>query len=179
MTDPTKPLKLAQPAPATQREDDDDPSAGLTDAERRLDARRDELFQAYASWCRTRGFYGPPPVNGSVLGKLTKKGSGRASKGGPDAPCSAELAALHLAVVAQPRDALDVRVFRLHYLYNVRNVKEAASEIGVSRSHWYRLLRSVCERIEASKESILEGNLAEAESLPSRGGAPRIPDNED
>lgn len=175
--DDDKTLVLSSPAPVSADDAGDD--AGLTDAELARDQDADELFAAYAHWCRTRGFYAPPPVNGSLLGKLTKKGNAKPMTGGPDAACSAEMAALHLAIMAQPADALDRRVFTLHYLYSVRSVKEAAHALDVSKAHWYRLLRGFRERVLASAKAILSSNLLEAERLPSRSGKRQIQDDAD
>lgn len=176
MHDPhDKPKTFSAPAP-DRPEDDDAPP--LTEAETIEIAAQDELFEAYGHWCRTRNFFGPPPVAGSVLGRLQKRK--RTSSGGPpDAACSAMLAALHIAVVAQPADGLDRKVFQLHYLYSVASVKQAAAALGVSRNHWYRLLRSFRARVVSTANSIMNENLAAADRLQSRGGSRHIADDED
>jgi len=170
-----EPLHLASPAPEAANDDADD----VTPEQRQRDSSHDELFMAYAHWCRTRNFYAPAPVNGSVLGRLTKKGGSKPMEGGPDAPASATLSAIHLAVVAQPKEALDLKVFQLHYFYGVRSVKEAAHELGVSRPHWYRLLRAFRERVLAASQSIMDSNLGAARQLPSQGGVRQIHDDTD
>lgn len=144
-------IRLAAPAP--QRTEDDVPP-GQIEQDRDLDA----LCDAWAHWCRTRRFYGPAPMNASVLGKLSGKSQAPREPGGPDAPCSAELAALHLAVIAQPREALDRKVFELHYLWSVRNIKAAAAQLGISRQHWYRLLGDFRRRVYAASLAILQAN---------------------
>ena len=179
MQDPKdKPLVLAAPAPDVDELEALDPP--MTDAELARVRDRDQLMQAYAAWCRTRGFYGQSPVSTSVLGKLQKRRSAVVGEaGGPDAPCSAEMSALHLAVIAQPADALDHKVFKLHYLYNVRSVKEAAHVLGVGRAHWYRLLQAFCDRVVSGAARIQQANMDKAESLPSRTGVREIPDESD
>lgn len=160
-------LTLSAPAPELD-EDDSDDLAGLTEDERAQQARMDELCAAYGDWCRTRSFFGPPPVNSSVLGRLTAKTRVRKSTGGPDAACSSELFALHIAVIAQPEEALDRKVFVLHYLYRIGSVKAAAHALDISRNHWYRLLRAFRSRVVAAAKAIESDNLAAAKRLPTR-----------
>jgi hypothetical protein len=162
-----------------QDDEDQDELAGMTEVERKQQADMDELFSAYGHWCRTRGFFGPPPVTGNLLGKLTTKSRARGKTGGPDAACSAQLSALHLAVIAQPAEALDRRVFTLHYLYNVASVKQSADALGISRNHWYRLLRAFRSRVISSANTIMSDNLAAAENLQHRGGTGSISDDSD
>jgi hypothetical protein len=128
----------------------------------------DELAESWAWWAHSRGMYVKPSLPVSTLGRLTTKGSGRPSSGGPDAIAGAELVAFHLAFLAQPENALDRRVFELHYYRRVRNVKAAAATVGVSRQHWYRLVRDCRQRIYIASRQILERNLAEAAQLRSR-----------
>lgn len=154
----TLPQRLAAPAPES---DPDDDAADERDAST---AHIDDLCNRWAAWCRTRRYYGPPPLGDGVLGKLTTKGS-RRSKGGPNAVNSAELSALNLAIVAQPYDTAR-RVFELHYLYAVSNIKTAATELGISRGHWYRLLAEFRTRVYSAHQRILAANLAAADALP-------------
>lgn len=175
--DEAKPLILSAPAP--EREDDEaDDLSGLSQAEVQERADLDALCQAYGDWCRTRGFFGPPPVQGSVLGKLTSKG-GRRSNGGPDAACSAQLSALHIAVIAQPPEALDRRVFSLHYLYKVASIKQAADALGISRQHWYRLLHAFRMRVSGAASVIMRANLDAADRLPHRTWKASLTDESD
>jgi hypothetical protein len=111
--------------------------------------------------------YVKPSLPVSLLGRLTSKGSGRPSHGGPDAIAGADLMAFHLAFLAQPEDALDRRVFELHYYRRVRNVKAAAALVGVSRQHWYRLVRDCRQRVYMASRQILERNLRERDQLRS------------
>lgn len=131
------------------------------------DAQLDQLCEVWAHWNRTRGYYGPPPLGASVLGKLQKRAPMLRSPGGPDAECSAGILALHLAILAQPADSIDSRVFRLHYEYRVKKIKVAASLLRISRQHWYRLLREYRRRVYAASLHILHANLDERERLPS------------
>ena len=169
-----KPKVLAAPAPGVDEGDD----VELTPQELQQLAADEQLFDAYGAWCRTRSFFGPPPVSGSVLGRLTSKSRVKRS-GPPDAACSAQMSALHLAVIAQPSDGLDRKVFTLHYVYGVRNVKAAADALGISRQHWYRLLKAFRVRVHGAAASIMSDNVAAAASLPSQGGARLIADDSD
>jgi hypothetical protein len=162
-TEDSPPLKLAAPAP---EEEDDDSTADAQVLAGRPDLHA--LCEDWAYWCRTRRFYVKPSLPVSLLGKLTSKGTGRSSSGGPDAPTSAELAAFHIAFTAQPEDALDRRVFELHYYHRVRNVKMAAAELGVSRQHWYRLVADCRARVYAASRQILEQREGERAQMLTR-----------
>jgi hypothetical protein len=141
---------------------------GLSRRELDADHALNELCVAWAAWCRTRRFYGPPPLPGSTIGKLCLVSTGKPQTGGPDASCGAELAALHLAVVAQPANELGRQVFELHYLWRIRNVKAASAELGISRQHWYRLLRDFRRRVHRAAGAILQANLDALRALPSQ-----------
>jgi hypothetical protein len=159
-------LVLAAPAPGDSDEDDDDLAADgeQLDAEAHLHER----CCAWAAWVCTRRLYTKPSLPISVLGKLTVRGTAGAPTGGRDAIASAELMAFHLAVLGQPADSLDRRVFELHYYWRVRNVKAAAAELGISRQHWYRLVRDFRARVFIASKEIFASNIAAADALPSR-----------
>lgn len=159
----TQPLRLAAPGPATSP---DEEAGDPIDAS---NAHIDALCRQWATWCRTRRYFGPPPLPAGILGKLTKKGTGRKSTVGPDAALSAELSALNLAIAAQPYDTAR-RVFELHYLYTVGNIKAAAAQLGISRATWYRQLADFRATVYAAHHRILAANLAEAGQLASSGG---------
>ena len=117
----------------------------------------DAFCEAWAGWCATRHYFGPPPANTSPLGKVAKGRPLRASW--PNAQCSAEFAAFYTAYQAQPR-ALDRLVFELHYLRRVRNIKSAAAAVGVGRQHWYTLRDAFRARVYAASRQILSDNMA-------------------
>lgn len=155
MTDDTEARRLAAPAPTH----DDEADAPQTDEQRDLD----ELCERWVRWQATRRLFGPPPTMGSVLGQLSGTRTRPLRQGGPDAPCSAELAALHLAYLCQP-DALDKRVFNLYYVYRVAPVKAAAQALGIGRQHFYTVLGEFRQRLYSAARSILseeEGRLLE------------------
>jgi|GEM_PF-2799365 len=131
----------------------------------------DALCEAWSAWCRTRKLYVKPSVPPSILGRLRTKSS-TARTGGPDAIASAELAAFHLAFLGQPEDALDRKVFWLHYFWRVRNVKMAADELGVSRASWYRMVQDFRTRVYRSSRDIFNLNISAGADLPSRSGRP-------
>lgn len=162
MTTTDRPQRLAAPAP---RDDDDaevlDDQAADAAAEPRegpSDAQLHELCERWAHWCQTRRYYGRNSLPPSILGRLTSRGSGKAPDGGPDAECSAELAAFHLAVMAQPPGKAR-QAFELHYLHRVRNVKTAAHHLGIGRQHWYTLLRQFRRAAWASSVQLASGRL--------------------
>lgn len=138
----------------TAQEEDDDHMLGGGD-NKQENARLKALCGQWVAWCHTRRYYGPAPVAGTILGKLSGS-SRRGMPGGPDAACGAELAAFHLAVISQPQ-ALDRFAFEYHYLHQAnRNIKVHAAKLGVSRSHWYRLIDSFTRRVYAASREIAE-----------------------
>lgn len=160
------PLRLAAAAPPREGDAEDADAAA---ADRELQAVRPdqhELALSWAHWVRTRRFYVKPSVPPSLLGRLQARGSVRRANGGPDAVAGAELMAFHTAFLAQPPEALDRQAFELHYLHGVRNIKTAAAELGVSRSHWYRLVADCRETICRASERILADNMAARDRLP-------------
>lgn len=158
MTTTDRPSRLAAPAPLEADDEQLDhestePKDGPSDAE--LHA----LCERWARWCQTRRYYGRNSLPPSILGRLTTKGSGRSVEGGPDAECSAELAAFHLAVLAQPPGKAR-QVFEIYYLHRVKNVKIFAAALGIGRQHWYTLLRRVRKQIFESHIRLREEALA-------------------
>lgn len=123
------------------------------------------LCEAWASWVRTRRFYKPPSLPPSILGRLTSRT--RSLAGGPEAFNDAELHALNLAIEAQPMDALDRKVFELHYRHRVKGIKLFATALGIGRQHWYTLLRSFEQRVHAASLEILARNERERQALRS------------
>lgn len=173
---------LLQTAPAYEarrivktlmRPDSEDPEhediSDLTEAQRQHDDELHQLCEAWSWWCATRGYYGPPPLGASILGKLQKRSTSVKPGGGPDAICSARILAFHLAILSQGEESIDCKVFRLHYLYRVKNVKAAAGLLRISRQHWYRLLREFRRRAHRASLRILETNEAERHRMGVAG----------
>ena len=129
-------------------------------------AHLDALSEEWAAWCRTRRFFGRVSVPVSLLGKLRSPERGRYS-GGPNAPNSPELAAFHLAVLGQP-PGRDKWLFELQFLYRAPNITAAAEASGISRAHWYRLVRAFQRRAYAVSRDILAANLAAGDALASQ-----------
>jgi hypothetical protein len=146
-------ITLAAPAPIAI--DDDEPDEAASDP-------LHEISERWASWIRTRRFYVAPSLPPSILGKL-RSGTGKGGDG-PDAVCSPELAAFNEAVESQPIDALDRQVFELHYRHRVKPIKTFAQALGISRQHWYVLLRSFEQRVNG-----LAGDI-QAKNEAARGG---------
>ena len=126
-----------------------------------------ELFEAWSRWSRTRRYFAPPPPAGTILGKLSSK-TRAFSAGPPDAECNMDLAALHLAILGQPSDALDTQVFYAYYGQRTTHIKRAAEALKISRVHFYRLLKSFCTRVRAVSQDIAGYNRAAREALPHR-----------
>lgn len=128
-------------APAPDRPDTPRPS-------NRLEAEVHNRCREWASWTRTRGFFGAPRQVGSIMESLvTVKGGGE----GPNARCDPALAAFHLAVVQAATDEQS-RVARMMFeaqFLNQRNVSRLAEAIGVSRTHWYRTVNAFARRAYA------------------------------
>lgn len=145
-------------APAKTAADADDVSVAEINAPELV--AMDKIFEDYSRWVRTRRFYAPPSQPGSILGNLQKRT--RPYREPPSAKCSASMAALHLAIKGQPENALDCRVFWLHYGERSANIKAVADMLGISRQHYYRLLRAFCQRVLIAAKQIEDANLLAA-----------------
>lgn len=130
----------------------------------------DDLFERWSYWRATRRFYVPPQAVGNILGKMSAKSRPFRKTGGPDAPCSTTLSALHLAILGQPMDAMDTKVFWLYYGYRTMHIKQVAAELGISRQHFYRLLKSFGVRVVTAARVIEEENTRFGDALPHRRG---------
>ena len=155
--DIVKPMACT-PDSAADNDDDtgpESPSLGMLHA----------VFEAWSEWSRSRKYYCPPTRSGTILGKLRTK-SRPFAHGTPDAPCNMDLAALHLAILGQPRDALDAHVFYAYYGTRQRNIKRAAADLGISRRHFYRLLKDFCRRVYNVSLTISTYNAQQRDTLP-------------
>jgi len=155
-------IKRRLAAPAREASD-----AALAEREARgaLPEHIDQLCWNWANWCETRRYFGPPPNLPSLLGRVQRV-PGRAGTDGPDARLNAQLAALHLAIIGQPANALDRCVFEAHYRYRPRSIKAAASAMKIGRQHWYSLRNAFARRVYAVHHHIL------AEHVNVEGVAP-------
>lgn len=160
MTEQDKAQRLAAAAPIDAEDDAPEVQPG--------DEQLDELFEQWSAWCRSRRYFAPPASNGSLLGKL--RGATRPSRLPPDAKCSTNLAALHLAIIGQPQEALDTQVFWAYYGHRAAHIKQAAAVLGISRQHFYRLLRAFGKRVVTASRQIEADNLAAAAALPHYPG---------
>jgi predicted DNA-binding protein (UPF0251 family) len=97
------------------------------------------------------------------LGRLLPRDPASSYRAPPDAACSAELSALHLAIAAMPTDSLERRVLELRYVWAVTNVKATAAELGISRQHWYRVLQAARAKAWAAAKGIAEEQRVQAE----------------
>ena len=147
MNDEPQAQRLAATAPGQL-----DDEADIAQSEEQLDL--DDLCERWVNWKASRRLYGPAPNMGSILGQLSGTRTRPLKQGGPDAACSAELAALHVAYTCQP-DALDKRVFDLYYVHRVAPIKAAAAALGIGRQHFYAVLGDFRKRIHSASRSIL------------------------
>ncbi len=150
-------LRLAATAP---QNNDPDPEASQEQQD------LDNLCERWVAWKSTRRFYAPPSNMGSILGQLSGSRTRALKSDGPDAFCSAELAAFHIAYSSQP-DALDKRVFDLYYVHRVAPVKTAAAALNISRSHFYLVLGDFRKRVHAAAKNVLAVNLQKAAEMSS------------
>jgi hypothetical protein len=173
------PLRLASAADQRRDEeqdlDDDAPVPASGEAQLKLaslsrrDAELDELCERLAWWVHTRKLFGAPRGPVSLLGQMRTgtrplKGDGA----GHDAACHSLLAALYIAMTQQPPDDFDRRIFEMHYLHRVVNIKSAAAALGIGRQHWYTRLRNFRRRIHQVAAEIEAHNLAEREAFERR-----------
>lgn len=144
----TEALRLAAPGPAGN---DDDAAPALDEQQRDLD----DLCERWVAWSRSRRLYGPKPITGTILGRMSGCSVRPMAPGGPDAISSAELSAFHIAYTCQP-DALDKRVFELFYVHRVKPVKAAAAALKISRTHFYLVLSEFRKRVHGAAQALLE-----------------------
>ena len=149
-------IRLAAPAPQSQEADEAPPQTG---EQRDLDA----LCERWVRWRATRRLFGPPTGMGNVLGNLRAR-SRPIKSGGPDAICSAELAAFHIAYTCQP-DALDKQVFDAYYVYRITPIKRAADALGIGRQHFYTVLADFRKRVHSAAMSILAEEQGKLEDM--------------
>lgn len=158
----TTATRLAAAAPIEA----DDDALDLQEGDQDLD----ELFEAWSAWCRTRRYFVPAQSGGNILGKM--RGSSRPLRQPPDAKCSSFMPALHLAILGQPRESLDARVFWAYYGDRTTHIKATAYVLGISRQHFYRLLRAFGRRVYIAAKQIEAANVAIGDALPHRAEVP-------
>lgn len=152
-------VPFAAPAPLEQ---DEFAPPSLDARDRNLDM----LCEQWVSWCRTRRLYGPAPISGTVLGRLS--GSSTRPIAAVDAICSAEMSAFHIAYTCQPRDSLDRQVFDAFYVLRVKPIKRVADVLGISRQHFYALLAAFRVRVWNAAEAIADDNQRAHQAMLAR-----------
>lgn len=128
------------------------------------------VCERWVNWCITRRLYGPKPITGTILGRLSGCSMRPIEAGGPDAISSAELSAFHIAYTCQP-DALDKRVFDLYYVHRVKPVKAAAAALGIGRAHFYTVLGEFRRRVAHAAQAIADNNAQELQAMEARRAA--------
>lgn len=113
------------------------------------DADTDAERKAITDLCTAWGFWQ------REANRMTPQG-GRVKAGqtGPGATYT-QLIQLHDAIQRQP-PAIDRSVFELYHLHDVRNIKAEAERMGISRPHFYRLLRAFEARVYRMARSIAD-----------------------
>jgi hypothetical protein len=129
-------MRLASPAPERQER------AG---ASNRLESTIHNTCVEWAAWHRSRCLYGSPRRLGSVMEQLVRV-PGRALYE-RDARIDPDLAAFHQAIVHSNNPAAR-RMFELQFLLRC-NVSSVASQVGISRTHWYRVVNDFARRAYA------------------------------
>lgn len=164
-----QPQRLAAPAPLrteSEHTQDDAEATAVAQAATEAEVSIDDLCWSWVHWTRTRRLFGKPSAPVSLLGRLRSRSPSRPSTGGPDAACSAELSAFHLAYLAQPISTAR-HVFDMHYLQGVRDIKTAAAGLGIGRQHWYTLLRQFRGAVHQSSLHIRALTETQRQALPS------------
>lgn len=146
-----RPRRRAAPAPPL-------PAEALAERAARsaLPDEIDSLCQAWARWCATRRYFGPPAGLPSVLGSLhTRTVMATDGSGGRNAFCSREIACFHLAVLAGG-EGKDRLVFEAHYRLRPASIKAAASALGIGRQHWYTLRNGFARRAWSAHAQLMK-----------------------
>lgn len=152
-------------APARMRpESEETPALSAQDRDLHL------VCERWVRWCITRRLYGPKPITGTILGRLSGCSMRPVEDGGPDAISSAELSAFHIAYTCQP-DALDKRVFDLYYVHRIKPVKAAAAALGIGRAHFYTVLNDFRRRVAHAADAIVCSNAQELRAMEERRAA--------
>lgn len=128
-------------------------------AETDLDRFAHALCESWGEWARTRRFYGPSASLPSVIGNLqqrTARSTDRVATG-RDAIASAQLAALHQAILRQPEDKARI-AFEAYYLLHVKPIKALAARLGIGRQHVYTLIRSFRRRAVSDLDEVMRQN---------------------
>lgn len=156
----TRPTTYAAPAAESP---DDDSSPVLSGQDRDLHV----LCERWVSWCISRRLYGPKPLTGTILGRLSGCGMRPVSPDGPDAICSATLSAFHIAYTCQP-NALDKQAFDLYYLRRAKPVKTVAGALGITRQHFHRLVNDFRRRVASAADAIAADNQQQLREMTAR-----------
>ena len=128
------------------------------------------MCERWVNWQRTRRLYGPKPITGTVLGRLSGTSTRPLHPDGPDAISSAELSAFHIAYTCQP-DAIDKQAFDLYYLRRAKPVKTVAGALGVSRQHFHRMVNDFRRRVAHAADAIAAENQQQLQAMIARRAA--------
>lgn len=96
----------------------------------------DDFAQQWAQWHRSRRLFAPP-IPQNILARMRPQPVREV----PDAILSADLSYFNLALLSLP-DSRGKLAFYLFYLHEVRPVKVAASELGMTTQGFYKAVRT-------------------------------------
>ncbi|MEB2554064.1 hypothetical protein [Burkholderia cenocepacia] len=96
----------------------------------------DEFAQSWAAWHRSRRLFAPP-IPQNILARMRPQPVREV----PDAILSADLSYFNLALLGLP-ESRGKLAFYLFYLHEVRPVKVAASELGMTTQGFYKAVRT-------------------------------------
>lgn len=159
----TRPTTYAAVAPEAP---DDDSAPVLSGHDRDLHV----LCERWVAWGVSRRLYGPKPLTGTILGRLSGCGMRPMHPDGPNAISSAELSAFHIAYTCQP-DAIDKQAFDLYYLRRAKPVKTVAGALGITRQHFHRLVNDFRRRVASAADAIAADNQQQLQAMTARRAA--------
>lgn len=124
-----------------------------------------EFCLRWAAWHRSRRLFAPP-IPQNILARMRPQPVREA----PDAILSADLSYFNLALLSQP-EGTGKMAFYLFYLHQVRPIKLAASEMGITTQGFYKAVRKVrAETYRAYSRMIYESTILVSDSLVSEMG---------
>lgn len=164
-TPATPPTSFAAAAPQEPQSAPEDDALDIQSG----DDQMHEIFEKWSAWRRSRTQFVPANLKGpgdNILGKL--RGASRPWREPPEIALDPFMQALNRAIVGQPKHALDTQVFLAYYGHRITHIKANAAILGISRQHFYRLLRAFGTRVIAAAHAIEAEEGAMGRALPHR-----------
>lgn len=117
----------------------------------RKNERAERLLLEWVEWSRVHRFFGPP-IPPSILALLAYKN--KMSRDPPDGALSAEISALHVALVSLPKDKL-LPLLRVYLGFPNRPIKWMAYEIGIDRDTYYNRAHKAADDLMRNTNSVM------------------------